>query len=196
MEEPGNLQAVLERIAKAEDADGSQTSIRAVVNELGRRTFAPLLLLPGLVTLLPIGGIPGVPTVMSVLVLIVSVQLLFGRRYFWLPRWLLDRSASSTKLQKSRHWMQRPAKGIDYVLRSRLTFLTKGAGIRLIALYSVAIALMMPPMELVPFSAIGAGVALTLFGLALLAHDGLVALIGLLIATVTLWLVYSNVSVF
>lgn len=192
MEEPANLEDILARIAKAEDGD--HTSTRAVVNALGRRSFAPLLLLPGLVTLLPIGGIPGVPTVMSVLLLLVSVQLLFGRRSFWLPSWLLDRSVSRSKLETSRRWMLRPARFIDFFLRPRLTFLTNGVGAYLIALISVVIALMMPPMELVPFSAIGAGLALTLFGLALLAHDGVAALLGIFVTTSTLWLVFSTVT--
>lgn len=192
MEEPASLENVLDRIAKAEDHDGQHTSARTVVNELGRRSFAPLLLLPGLVTLLPIGGIPGVPTVMSILVLVVSVQLLFGRRSFWLPGWLLDRSVPRSKLETSRRWMLRPARFIDFFLRPRITFLTKGPGVYLVAFISVLVALMMPPMELVPFSAIGAGLALTLFGLALLAHDGLAALIGITITTSTLWLVLSS----
>lgn len=192
MEAPTNLEDVLDRVARAEDDDGSQTTIRTVLNELGRRTFAPLLLLPGLVTLLPIGGIPGVPTVMSVLILLVSVQLLFGRKSFWLPQWLLNRSVARAKLDKSRRWMLRPARVIDRFLHPRLTFLTNGAGIYLIALISVVIALMMPPMEIVPFSAIGAGLALTLLGLALLAHDGVVALLAVIVTTFTLWLVFSN----
>lgn len=194
MEEPTNLENVLDRIAKAEDDDvGDLTSIGAVVNELGRRSFAPLLLLPGLVTLLPIGGIPGVPTLMSVLILLVSVQLLFGRQSFWLPGWLLDRSVQRSKLETSRRWMRRPARLIDVLLRPRLTFLTNGPGVYLIALISVVIALMMPPMEFVPFSAIGAGLALTLLGLALLAYDGFVALLGIIVTISTLWLVFSSV---
>lgn len=193
MEEPANLEDVLGRIAQAEDDDGDHTSIRAVVNELGRRSFAPLLLLPGLVTLLPIGGIPGVPTVMGMLILIVSVQLLFGQRSFWLPGWILDRSVPCSKLETSRRWMLGPARFIDGFLHPRLTFLTNGGGVYLIALISVVIALMMPPMEFVPFSAIGAGLALTLLGLALLAHDGLVAVLAIVVTTSTLWLVFSGV---
>jgi hypothetical protein len=37
----------------------------------------------------------------------------------------------------------------------------------------------MPVMEVIPFSASGAGAALTAFGLALIAHDGLTALFAL-----------------
>ncbi|MGO1502225.1 MAG: exopolysaccharide biosynthesis protein [Marinobacter sp.] len=194
MERPTNLEGILARIAKAESEGGGYTSTRAVVNALGRRSYAPLLLLPGLATLSPIGGVPGVPTVISALILLVSMQLLFGRRSFWLPEWLLNRSVSRSKLATSRRWMLRPARFIDFFLRPRLTFMTKGAGVYLIALISIVIALMMPPMELVPFSAIGAGLALTLLGLALLAHDGLVALLGILVTTSTLWLLYSGVT--
>lgn len=185
-----SLEQALERIKTAEDGDSSNddTSIRDVLEELGRRTFAPLLLLPGLLTLLPVGGIPGVPTIMGILVLVVSVQLLCGRKTFWLPSWLLDRSVSSAKLEKSRRWMLRPARFIDHLMRPRLTAIVNGGGIYVIAIFSIVVALMMPPMELVPFSAIGAGLALTLFGLALLADDGLVALLGMIAMSITLGL--------
>jgi hypothetical protein len=50
--------------------------------------------------------------------------------------------------------------------------LTRDAGTYVIAIACLAIAAAMPPMEVVPFSANGAGAALTAFGLALIAHDG------------------------
>lgn len=90
--------------------------------------------------------------------------------------------------------MLRPARFIDFFLRPRLTFLINGVGVYVIALISIVIALMMPPMELVPFSAVGAGLSLTLLGLALLAHDGLAALLGIVVTTSTLWLVFSSVT--
>lgn len=53
----------------------------------------------------------------------------------------------------------------------------------------VLIAVAMPPMELVPFTATGAGAALTAFGLSLIAHDGLVALLAFAFTATTLALV-------
>ncbi len=189
MTEPANLEQMLDRIAQAENDGGNQTSVDVVVSEVGRRSFGPLLLLPGLITVLPTGAVPGVPTIMGVLVLIVSVQLLCGRDSFWLPDWLLRRSLSRSKLEKSRRWMKRPARFIDRFLQPRLTMVVDGGGRYIIALLSMVVAIMMPPMELIPFSALGAGLALTLFGLALLARDGLVALFGILVTTTTLALV-------
>lgn len=52
--------------------------------------------------------------------------------------------------------------------------------------------LAMPPMELIPFSANAAGAALTLFGLALVAHDGLLAWLGLALTAGVLALVVVN----
>ncbi|WP_438590661.1 exopolysaccharide biosynthesis protein [Halomonas borealis] len=49
-------------------------------------------------------------------------------------------------------------------------------------------------MELVPFSANGGGLALTLFGLALLAEDGLMALAAYLLTGTTLALVVIGLA--
>ena len=61
--------------------------------------------------------------------------------------------------------------------------------VRMIAIVCVLLAAAMPPMELVPFSANGAGAALVAFGLALIARDGLLAVLALLITFTTLGLV-------
>jgi hypothetical protein len=50
----------------------------------------------------------------------------------------------------------------------------------------------MPAMELVPFSANGAGAALTAFGLSLIAHDGLLALLAFVFTAMTFGLVLYN----
>src|SRR5690606_16674670 len=116
---------------------------------------------------------------MALLVLSIVAQLLFHSEHLWLPRWLLQRSVAREKLCKALGWLERPARFVDRLLRPRLTFLVRGAGRYLVAAVTGFVALAMPAMELVPFSANGAGAALTAFGLALVAADGLVALIGL-----------------
>lgn len=180
-----SLEQLLERIADA--ARGQRRiSLGEIVDQVGRRSFGPLLLVAGLVTLAPIvGDIPGVPTLMCVLVLLVAGQLLFRREHFWLPAWLLDRSVKQDKLHKALDWLQKPAQFVDRLLKPRLMFFTRPVGIYLIALVCILIAAGMPAMELVPFSANGAGIALTLFGLALIADDGLLALIALALTVTT-----------
>ncbi len=184
--EIADLQQLLDRIGNAA-GDSGQVSLRAITEELGSRSFGPLLLLAGLVTLAPlIGDIPGVPTLMALIVLLVAGQLLVGCRHLWLPRWLLDRSVARGKVETALSWMRRPARWIDRLVRPRLSVLVNGPGVYAIALVCVVIAAATPPMEFVPFTANGAGIALTAFGLALIARDGLMALLALAFTAATL----------
>ncbi|NKE71660.1 exopolysaccharide biosynthesis protein [Candidatus Manganitrophus noduliformans] len=179
-----NLEQLLDRIEKA--ADDDRVSLDAILDVVGRSSFGPLLLVAGLVTLAPIiGDIPGVPTIVAVFVLLTAGQLLFRREHIWLPRWLLKRSVARNKLCKALGWLRRPARFVDRLLRPRLTIFTQGAGIYAVAIGCIVIAAAMPVMELVPFSANGAGAALTAFGLSLIARDGLLALLAFLFTAAT-----------
>lgn len=185
--EPENLEQMLSRISQAEDNNSEHISLEDIVSEVGHRSFGPLLLIAGIITLLPIvGDIPGVPTLMAAFILLVAGQLLFGRRYFWLPKWLLKRDVSQHKMDKAMKWMRSPARFIDRLLKPRLTFLLEGGGVYAIAGACVLIALAMPAMEVVPFTANGAGLAITLFALALMARDGLLALLAFMATVGTL----------
>ena len=175
------------------ERENAQVSVDDVVHAVGRRSFGPLLLLAGLITLAPIiGDIPGMPTLMAVLVLLTSSQLLVGRETFWLPKWLLKRSLSRQKFDKALHYMKKPAKWVDGLLGVRLAWMTGYIGIRVTAFACLLVALAMPPMEFIPFSANGAGLALTLFGLGLVARDGLMLALGFLLTGVTFTVVVMS----
>lgn len=167
--------------------EGERVSLDLMMDEVGRRSFGPLLLLGGLLMAAPVvGDIPGVPVMLGIFVLIVSVQLLLGRDHFWLPQWLLRRSVASEKLNKAAgKWLRRPAVFVDRFLRRRLVFLTQAWGARSIALASSLLVLVTPVAEFIPFSANGVGLGLVLFGLALIAHDGVMAMIGWVVVTLT-----------
>ena len=77
----------------------------------------------------------------------------------------------------------------DRFIRPRLTLLVRGPAQYPIALTCLAIAAAMPVMELIPFSSSAAGIVLLAFGLALVAYDGMLALLAYLVTGVTLWLV-------
>lgn len=170
-----SLRQLLEHIATTAERR-ERVSLELVVRAIGQRSFAPLLLLAGIILFSPLSGIPGVPTTMAVLVLLVAVQLLLGRRHFWLPQWLLRRSITKGKLLRALKWLQKPARFIDRWLQPRLVLLVGRTGTYVIAAICAVIALALPAMEIVPFSATIAGMALAAFGLALVAHDGALAL--------------------
>ncbi len=156
-----------------------KVTLRALYELVGPRSFGPWMLLAGLIVVAPVvGDIPGVPTSTGILILLVAGQMLIGRSEFWLPNWMLKRSVASGKLRKALSWLRKPAKWADSVVHPRLTYLVSAGGARVVAALCVLIALMLPFMEVVPFSANLAGLALVAFGLSLVAHDGVVAIVA------------------
>jgi hypothetical protein len=178
--DPENLQQLLDRIGDAEP-EGERVKLDSIVEQVGRRSFGPLLLMAGVITASPLSGIPGMPTLMALLVLLIGVQMLLHRDRFWLPGWMLRRTVARAKRDKALAWLRPPARFVDRFLRPRLKVLVEGAGAYAVAVVCVLIALGMPPMELLPFAATIAGMAIALFGLALIARDGLLALVAFLL---------------
>lgn len=176
--EPHNLEQLLERLCTASEGRDS-VPLRTLVEATGRRSFGPLLLVTGLVPLSPLSGVPGLPSVMAIIVLLISAQLFMGRRSFWLPEWALKRSISSERFGKAVRFLQPVARIVDRLIHPRLESLTRGRAVYLLAFAAMAVALVMFPLELVPFANTLCGAALTVFGLALIAHDGLLVLLGL-----------------
>ncbi|MFA9459213.1 exopolysaccharide biosynthesis protein [Thiohalorhabdus methylotrophus] len=188
-QEPLSLEDLLDRIGDAA-AERERVNLDTILDATGRRSFGPLILLSGLITLAPvIGDIPGMPTIMAALVLLTAGQLLFRREHFWLPGWLLKRSVGRQGLCKALRWMRPPARFLDRWTRPRLRRFAQGTALYAIAGVCILIALGMPVMELIPFSANGAGVALTAFGLALIARDGALALFAFLATALTFGLI-------
>jgi len=165
---PQNLERLLERLEQAGEP-GEPVSIECMLQATDERSFGALLLVPGLLVLSPLSGIPGLPSVFAVMVSLIAVQLLFGRERFWLPRWLLKRSASRSKYDKAIGFLQHISGYIDRLLRRRLT-----------SVLCLAIAATMPPLELIPFGNSIAGAGLSVLGLGMMARDGAMVIAALL----------------
>lgn len=189
--DPTTMQQLLDRI-QVSSKGLEQVPVADILEAVGERSFGPVVLLAGLITIAPlIGDIPGVPTLLGIVVVLTLGQLLCRRHSIWLPSWISGRTVPRGKLVKGVDWLRKPARLLDRVTRPRLTFLVNGPGLYMMALICIAVALAMPAMEMVPFSANGGGAALIAFGLAIVVRDGLVALIATTITGLTLWFIAS-----
>ena len=187
-----NLEQMLNRFE--ESARGQErVSLGAIVEAVGARSFGPLLLMAGVIMVSPLSGIPSIPTSMAIVLLLIAGQLLFRRKYFWLPRWLLKRSVASARFTRGVELLRRPARFVDGWLRPRLSIFINGISVYIVAIVCILIAVCLPVMEIVPFSAHGAGLALTAFGLSLIARDGLLALIAFAVTAVTFGLLIYHI---
>lgn len=175
---PKNFEQLLEQIATAADSDDRRITAGDILEAVGSRSFAPLLILTGALVTSPLSGIPLFPTTMALVVLLVSVQMVIGHRHFWLPHWLLSRTLDRDALLRALGGLQKPAIVVDRFLQPRMNYLVSGPSQFLIALICLIIGATMPVMELIPFSSSVAGAALCAYGLALVARDGLLALVA------------------
>ncbi len=192
---PENLEELLGEIHRcAEKAD--QVKVDDIMDAVGGRSFGPMLLLAGVFVSAPgLADIPGVPTVIGLFVLTISIQLIFGNDHFWLPRWLLDRKIKSKTILKmtGSKWVKKPAAFIDRLLKERLRFLTGRPAMIGIAIVTVITMLVMPLTEVVPLSANVVGAGAIAFGLSLIAKDGVMALAGFVISAAAVTLAIAGV---
>lgn len=174
---PQNLEQMLEHVAGL-TSDDDRLSMRQVVESVGSRSFGPMLLIMGITLFSPLSGIPGMAVFAGMFVMLIALQMLIGRKNFWLPAFILDRSVPQDKLVKAINWVKPTARRIDRLIKPRLNFMLHPSSTYLIAGLCVTVAAGLPFLELVPFSSSIVGLALAILGLALVARDGLLVLIA------------------
>jgi len=153
------------------------------LDEFGRRSFGPILLFLPLIELSPIGGIPGVPTFLAVMIALIAGQLLFGREHVWLPDFVERRAIDGDRLAHGAHRLDNVAATIDGWFHGRLKWLTRGIWPRVAALVVVLLCCAVPPLEFLPFASSAPMIAIAAFGLALMVRDGLLMVIAFAIST-------------
>lgn len=173
------LQALTKQIEGL--ADRTETvSVETVWTRIGKRSFGAVLLVPSLIALTPAGGIPSLPSILALIVLLISAQILFGREKLWLPGFLLRRSVSSDRLKKSLGYVHPVARWVDKAIRPRLTILTGNNFSYAIAIVCILLAFAVPPLEPFPFAGTPIWITFALFGLALVAQDGILVILAML----------------
>ena len=187
-DDPKDLEDVIDRIESIGDGD-EQVSVADIQEVIGRRSFGPLLLVLGLIVLSPVGGIPGVPTAFGLVVLLVAGQLLAGCDSFWLPTFITKRSIKAGRLSGAMDKVRPVARWIDHLLRPRLRFLMNGPARYCVAVSCLVLACLLPALELVPFGAAAPALAVTAFALAMVAEDGILALLGYIATGVSVYLI-------
>lgn len=178
---------ILGTLRQLADRQG-RISIGDVLDAVGDRSYGPALMLPALIEITPIGGIPGVPTLLATIIAITAAQLLFGKEHLWLPQILQRRSVSGRKLHAAADKLDGLARWLDKWFHSRMARFVHGPWPRISAALALLLCLTVPPLELLPFASTAPMVAIIAFGLALLVRDGLLMLIAIAAAVTSMGL--------
>ncbi len=164
-------------------AEGDSITVRQIVQHLGGSSMAALMLAFSLISTSPASAIPGLTAFVAVVVLVLVVQMILGRDCVWLPGFVLRRQLSTDKLCKGIGWLRTPVRGLERLLRPRMTFLLDRPWSFLPLGLVLVLALFMPFMEFVPASGSIASGVIALMAAGFLTRDGglVIVAMGLLV---------------
>lgn len=173
------LSDVLDRLENS--ARGDSVSIEEVVQKLGPKSFASLMLIFSLISTSPASAIPGITTTVALIVFILVVQMIIGRKCVWLPAFIGRRRMDTEKLCKGIGWLRPPVTFVERYLKARLLFLLHRPWLFLPLILILALTLVMPFMEVIPTSGSIASAVIAFFAAGLLMRDGALVLVSLLL---------------
>ena len=99
--DPHSVSEILDRLRDmGANAHRDPVELGEAVEAFGKRSVGPFLLVPALIEVSPIGGIPAVPTLLAIIIALSAAQILFGRDHVWLPGFLERRHVKGDKVVK------------------------------------------------------------------------------------------------
>ncbi len=178
------------------DAKEGALTLGDVLDDLGDRSYGPLFFILGLIILLPIGAVPGVPIILGVVLIILAIQFVLGLKHPWMPARFRRLSISEKKARDAERRVRPFLRFIDRFVDARILWIVSRP-MRVFAASSIILlSLAMVPLEIVPFGVAVPAAAIAAFGLAIVARDGLVMLIALGFVGGTGWLIVRVWSMF
>lgn len=173
-----SLRAIVEDLA--DTTDRSTVSMRDMTDTLGVRSFLPMMMVPALLVVSPLSGIPLLSSICGLTIATVAGQMLVGRSTIWLPDFIMRRQIDGDRARSAMTWVCKVAELVDRYSRRRFGPLMKPPLRKWIQVLCLVCGLFMPVLEIVPFSSSLLGLAVLFLGNALLTRDGLFAMLGVL----------------
>ena len=178
----GNNRKVSQIIGELARSSKAHVKLADLLVVLDERAFGVLMLILSLPNAVGLGTIPGLSTVFGVPQIFVSLQMIFGAQRPWLPAFVLERSIAMkdfrTMVEKAEPHLMR----FEKLLRPRLAVMSSTLIERLlgVVLLLLSIVVALP----IPFANQPPAVAQGLVSLGLIERDGVVVLIGIVVAAI------------
>ena len=189
---PQTLGALL-RALRPED-DSEHVTVSQLIQKIGERAFAPLMLVPALVLVSPLSGIPTLPTLGGLLILLIAVQDPFGRSHLWLPGFLMRRKLPTKRLQSALDWLEKPVAWVDRHSGERLGMLTRSPLRHVALVIIILITAAWPPLELVPMVTSVGAFAVSLLCIGMVTRDGAYVAAGYVFTAAVVTLSFTLVT--
>jgi hypothetical protein len=181
----GPVQDIVARLEGT--SQGERVTLGDAIEAFGRRSFLPVLMVPALLVVSPLSGIPFFSSLCGLTIALIAGQMLWpGQDYLWLPDRFTRRTISGERARNALARLARFARWLDTHSRERFSVLVgHRPGRKAIELCCLLAGLSMPVLEIVPFSSSVLGVSVLFMATGLLTRDGLFALLGLCVLVAT-----------
>lgn len=161
---------VLDRLDSLSQAD--HVSLARMVQTFGDASFVPALMVPALLVVSPLSGIPLFSSLCGLTIALIAAQMLARRTHLWVPGMLGRRRVAGRRMARAVKALRGPAGWLDSHTGARLRLLFRAPLSLLPPLMAMVCGLAMPFLELVPFSSSILGSAVLLISVGLLSRDG------------------------
>ncbi len=180
----GPVQDIVSRIDAA--AQGERVTLGEVVAAFGRRSFIPVLMVPALLVVSPLSGVPLFSAACGIAIALIAAQMLWpGRDTLWLPDRLMRQQVSGARARRAVGALGRLARWLDKHARDRLRVLVvRTPGRSVLEGFCMLAGAAMPFFEVVPFTSSTLGFGVLLIATGLLTRDGLFAVAGMAVLVV------------
>lgn len=158
--------------------ESERVTIAEILDALDNRAFGLATLLFAIPSVIPMP--PGVPTVVGIALLIVSLQMVMGRQELWLPKILSKQGFSRKSLVSGFEKIKPQLEFIEKFARPRLLILTGKVATVLIGIVILVMAIILI-LPLPPGGNFPPALACAVLGMALVERDGIIVLIGLVV---------------
>lgn len=173
-------------LLQAVRGEGERVTVGEILDALDARAFGLATLIFSLPSVVPMP--PGVPTVVGIALLIVSVQMVIGRHELWLPGFLTKRSFSRAALVREFEKLAPRLEAVEKIAKPRLMFMTGKIGTVAIGLVVLFMALVLI-LPLPPGGNFPPALACAILGMGLAERDGIIVLVGLVVSVAAMFAV-------
>jgi hypothetical protein len=177
-------------LLQAVRGESESVSVAEIIDALDARSFGLAVLLFSLPSVVPMP--PGIPTVVGIILLIVSVQMVFGREDLWLPGILSKRTFPRKSLVGAFEGLAPRLAWLERLMKPRLLFMTGKLGTILIGVVVLIMAIVLI-LPLPPGGNFPPALACAVLGMGLVQRDGFVVLLGL-VGSIVAMVVVSYVT--
>ncbi|MEQ8292191.1 MAG: exopolysaccharide biosynthesis protein [Roseovarius sp.] len=153
-----------------------------MVEAIGAQGYGPLLLGLSALLVLPFGMIPGVGGAIGLVMAVIGVQILRGRRGLWLPGFIRRREMPARLLHRACSFLRPRMQWLRRHLRPRATTVAEGSvSLRIIAVLLILMGLSMTVLGAIPILPPLMGIPVLFFALGLTTRDGMAVALGYLL---------------